>query len=288
MKHYYELIKSGLIFGNIVPVIAGFVLASKGHPIDIELLATTLAGIFLVIASGCVFNNYLDTDIDARMERTKHRALVHGKIPSRHVIAFGVILGVLGFLTLGIFTNFLTLFIAVIGFFYYIFLYTLLFKRLSPYGTFVGAVAGATPPVIGYCAVSDRFDMAAVILFFIMVVWQMPHFFAIAIRRREDYTAAHIPVMPVRNGLRRTKVSMLIYIVEFIIAASLLAVFGYVGKGYLVVVTLLGYLWLFLCIKGFWVLGTAAHKQWARTMFFFSLIVMMTLFITIIFSALGG
>jgi protoheme IX farnesyltransferase len=285
-KQYYELTKSGLVFGNLITVIAGFLLASRGEAISFALLLTTIIGISFVMASGCVFNNYIDHDIDALMERTKHRAIVKKHVTKKHAFIFGSILGFLGFLILFIFTNILTGFIAAVGFFFYVFMYTLWFKRSSVYGAGVGAVAGAIPPVVGYCAASNRLDMGALILFLILLVWQMPHFFAIAIRRKEDYAAAGIPVMPIEAGIKRTKISMFIYIIEFILAASLLSVFGYTGIVYLIIVVLFGLAWLALCIKGFYISGTDGNKAWARQMFLLSLCVMMGTFITIAIGAL--
>jgi protoheme IX farnesyltransferase len=114
----------------------------------------------------------------------------------------------------------------------------------------------------------------------------MPHFFAIAIRRHDDYAAAGIPVMPVKNGLQRTKFSMLIYIIEFMLAASLLFIFGYAGIVYLAIALVLGVVWLAAGLRGFWLADGGTHaserdRAWARQMFFLSLIVMMVLFITI-------
>jgi heme o synthase len=295
IKHYYELTKSGLVFGNLITVIAGFLLGSAvvdrqggvgGASFDLWRLVATLVGISLVMASGCVFNNYIDRDIDPLMERTRHRVLVEKKISGRGAIIFAAALGIAGFVLLAVFTNLLTVLVALLGFLFYVFMYSLWWKRRSVYGTFVGAISGATPPVVGYAAASGRLDMAALILFLIMLIWQMPHFFAIAIRRKDDYAAAHVPVMPVKNGIARTKVSMLVYIIEFIGAASLLTVFGYAGYGYLSIAIVLGAAWLVLCVKGFRIADVTANKKWARQMFFFSLIVMMVLFVTIAVGAI--
>ncbi|HEY5220947.1 MAG TPA: heme o synthase [Candidatus Paceibacterota bacterium] len=295
MKYYYELTKSGLVFGNLVTVIAGFLLGARiVHgilgilPINWGLLLATVVGIALVMASGCVFNNYIDRDIDIKMDRTKQRALVKSHVSGRDAFVFASVLGIVGFLVLILCTNLLATLAAVVGFIFYVCVYTLWGKRNSVYGTFIGAIAGATPPVVGYAAASGRIDMAAAILFLIMLAWQMPHFFAIAIRRHDDYAAAGVPVMPVKNGLRRTKFSMLIYIIEFALAASLLFMFGYAGIVYLVIALVLGLVWLADGLRGFWITDSAsnANRSWARQMFFLSLIVMVVLFITIALGAI--
>jgi protoheme IX farnesyltransferase len=293
MKHYYELTKSGLVFGNLIPVIAAFLLGS--HPeysvirtsVDLWLLFATVVGICLVMASGCVFNNYIDRHIDAKMERTKHRVLVAHHISARDALIFGAVTGFLGFLVLAVCTNIFATLAALTGFIFYVCVYSLWGKRNTVYGTFIGAIAGATPPVVGYAAASGKIDMAAGILFLIMLAWQMPYFFAIAIRRQEDYAAAGIPVMPVRHGVHRTKFSMLIYILEFMVATSLLFIFGYAGYVYLGVALILGIAWLVFGIHGFLIPDrtsahiVAANKNWAWQMFFLSLIVMIVLFATI-------
>jgi protoheme IX farnesyltransferase len=293
MKHYYELTKSGLVFGNLIAVIAGFLLGARvvqgtGEILSINLflLLATIVGITLVMASGCVCNNYIDRDIDGAMERTKQRALIRGDISAPAALAYGALLGAAGFIILFYFVNALATLAALAGFIFYVFVYSAWGKRRTVYGTFIGAIAGATPPVVGYAATSGRIDAAAFILFLIMLVWQMPHFFAIAIRREDDYAAAAIPVMPVKYGIRRTKFSMLVYIIEFTAAAALLFVFGYAGLTYLVIALVLGAAWLVLCLRGFSVSGGPANKIWAKEMFFLSLIVMVTLFATIAIGAI--
>lgn len=271
IKTYYSLTKSGLVYGNVITVAAGFLLASRGT-INLWLFLATLIGMSFVIASGCVFNNYIDRDIDVKMERTKDRALVKGLISSHGAIIFGIILGLVGFLVLALYTNILTVSVALAGFFVYIVLYSLWAKRNSVYGSLIGSISGATPPLVGYCAVSNHFDGGAVILFLILVLWQMPHFYAIAIRRYDEYAAAGIPVLPVKKGIRATKIQMLLYIIAFIVAALMLTVFGYTGYLYFTGVALLGVVWLFLCIKGF---RTNDDKRWARKMFLFSLVVIL-------------
>lgn len=285
IKDYYELTKSGLVFGNIITVIAGFALGAEGH-FNLVALFAAIVGIALVMASGCVFNNYIDRDIDAKMERTRGRALVTRRVSGRAAIIFGTILGIAGFAVLILFNNLLTALVALLGFVFYVLMYSLWWKRYAPAGTVIGAIAGATPPVVGYCAATNRLDVAALILFLILVTWQMPHFFAIAIRREEDYAAAHIPVTPVVYGVDRTKSSMLIYIVEFALAASLLFVFGYEGYVYLAIVGVLVLVWVVMCARGFWISGKEQNKKWALGMFFVSLIILVVTSATIIGASL--
>ena len=273
---YYSLTKPGIIMGNIITTVAGFAVASRGH-IDSWLFLATLVGLSCIIASACVCNNYIDRASDAKMARTKNRALVKGLISERKALFFATILGACGTFVLALYTNLLTTSIALAGFFVYVIVYSGL-KPRSTYATLIGSIAGAVPPVVGYCAVTGRLDIAALLLFLIVALWQMPHFFAIALYRLDDYAAAAIPVLPVVKGTYATKVQMLVYIIAFSVVALLPTFFGYTGYIYLAVAALLGGFWLWLCLKGF---GSSNDTSWARKMFLFSLVVVMVLSITI-------
>ena len=268
---YYTLVKPGIIYGNLVSVVAGFFLASHGH-VQVALFAFTLLGIALVIACGCVVNNYIDRDIDALMERTKGRALVKGTIPERAALIFATILGIIGVGILGYFTNILTVIIALVGLFAYLIPYSLWSKRHTVHATLIGTISGAVPPVVGYCAVSDRLDMAALLLFLILVIWQIPHALAIAIYRYKDYSAASIPVLPISHGIHGTKVLMTLYTILFFASTISLAALGYTGRIYAGVMGILGIKWIVLSLAGFY---TKKDASWARKMFFLSLIMIL-------------
>jgi heme o synthase len=272
MINYYLLTKPGIILGNLITVAAGFLLASKGV-VNFWLFFATLMGLTFIMASACVFNNYIDRQVDKKMERTKNRALVKGLISGSNAIFFAILLGILGILILLLYTNLLTAFVAGFGFFVYVVLYSF-WKCHTIYGTAIGSIAGAVPPVVGYCAVSNHFDAGALILFAILVLWQMPHFFSIAVSHFDDYAAAEIPVLPVKKGLLRTKIHMVLYILGFILAAVMLTFFNYTGYLYLIVATSFGLMWLGLCMKGF---KSDNDQLWGRNMFRLSLLMIISL-----------
>lgn len=272
LRKYYRLTKPGIIRGNVMTAAGGFLLASMGN-IDGWLLLATLGGIALIIASGCVFNNYIDRNIDKKMARTRHRSLVEGTISPVNAIVYAITLGLLGFLILIFHTNLLTVAIGVVGYVDYLVLYGLS-KRRSVQGTLVGSISGATSVTAGYTAVTNNFDLGALILFLILFFWQMPHFYAIAMFRLRDYTAAQLPVMPVKRGALVTKRYILFYMGAFIIAALALTVFGYTGYSYFVVMAVLGVAWLRIGLQG---LTARDDEKWARKVFGFSLLVL-TLF----------
>lgn len=269
-KDYYYLTKPGIIYGNAITAIAGFFLASKSS-FGFWNFLSMLAGLSLIIASGCAINNAVDGDIDAKMERTNKRAVVTGLISKRNAIIFGTILGVLGSIILYFFSSFLALVVALIGWVFYVCFYTPL-KRASVFGTLIGAVSGAVPPVVGYVAVTNSMDLAAWLLFFILVFWQMPHFYAIGIFRLKDYKNARLPVLPVVSGLYITKVHMLIYTLLFLAASLSLSYFKITGITFSVVLGLVSLRWLWLCVLGF---KAKDEILWGRQVFKFSLIVLL-------------
>ena len=281
LKSYYQLTKPGIVRGNALSALAGFLLAARGH-INIYTMMATLVGLSLVVASACVFNNLIDRDIDSKMSRTKKRALVQGTIKVNYAVSYGLLLGIVGTLILLKGANILATSFALLGFFFYVVVYGY-YKRRTVYGTVIGSISGSLPPVVGYCAASNHLDAGAGILFLIMTFWQMPHFYAIAMFRLKDYKAAGIPVLPAVKGLRRTKVEIIAYVVAFLIASISLTASGYAGKTFLVTSTLLALWWLQQGYKGF---NSEDDIRWARKMFGLSLIVLLVQSLTICLNVL--
>ena len=274
IKKFISITKPGIIFGNLITVAGGFGLASQGK-YNLSLFLATLMGISLIIAAGCVFNNVIDRDIDSLMERTKNRVMVKGHLSAKVALFYGFILSLLGVFFLYHWANLLTVIVALIGLFFYVVVYSLWFKRNSIYGTLIGSISGSIPPVVGYCAVSNKFDLGALILFALLSVWQMPHSYAIAIFRFNDYSSAGIPVLPVKKGIQVAKRNMLLYVVVFAIVSSLLSFCGYTGKYYLIVALAVGLWWVRLAASGF--RAKSNDVSWARKMFGFSIIAIMLL-----------
>ncbi|HXQ99536.1 MAG TPA: heme o synthase [Pseudomonas sp.] len=267
LKHFIQITKPGIIFGNVLSVAGGFFLASKGH-VDFGLFLVAMIGTSLVVASGCVFNNCIDRDIDLKMERTKNRVLVQGLVSLKLALAYATVLGVIGVGLLYFKANALAALFAVIGFVIYVGFYSLYLKRKSVHGTLVGSLSGAMPPVIGYVAVSNSFDLAALTLLVMFSLWQMPHSYAIAIFRFNDYLAASIPVLPVKRGIRVAKRHILIYIVAFLLATLMLTFGGYAGLNYLAVAAAMGMYWLYMAWTGY---KAKDDTVWARKLFVFSI-----------------
>ena len=273
-RAYYRLAKPGIVYGNALSAIAGFWLASYGHPYVPTFLGM-LFGVSLVMASACVYNNYLDRDIDDKMARTKGRSLVTGEIPVHNALAYGTALLFAGVGLLVMLTNPLTALVAVFGHIAYVFMYGIA-KRKTVHGTVIGSISGAVPPVVGYVAVTNQIDVLAGLLFLALVFWQMPHFYAIAVFRLRDYQNAGIPVLPAVHGIERTKVEILWYVAAFIVTITLMTVLGFTGYTFLLVMLVLSVRWLYL----------VAHRAitddalWARHVFKFSLWILLAFCLT--------
>ena len=272
LRNYYQVTKPGIIFANMISASGGYFLASKGH-VGISL-PVIIAGISLVIASGCVLNNCLDRDLDRKMARTCNRVLATGLMSPAAAVCYASTLGIVGMVLLALMTNFLSIAIVFTGFLIYVGIYSLYLKRHSIHAPLVGSLAGATPPVAGYCAVTGQFDTGALILFSIFALWQIPHFYAIAIYRMDEYSAAAIPVLPLRRGVQSTKNYIIAYILAFIVATLMLTFTGYTGYGFLGVALGLGLFWLSrACV----VYRTSDDQLWAKRLFIYSIGVIVTL-----------
>lgn len=268
LKKYLFLTKPGILFGNFVTTLGGYFVATQGS-VDFLLLLLTLLGTTLVVASGCVVNNVIDQDIDQKMQRTQNRAMVKKTISVPVALAFALVLGVLGFSILWFGVNAYAFLFAVIGFVVYVGFYSLWTKRTTIHQTLIGSISGASPPVIGYTAVANQFDLAALLIFLGYALWQMPHSWAIAIYRFDDYKNAGIPILPVARSVYRTKVESLIYVILFTVVMNALFVFGYTNWLYLLILNALCIYWLYIAILGF----KAENDQlWAKRFFLFSVI----------------
>lgn len=262
---YCKLTKPGIIMGNAMTATAGYFLGSSTF--TFTPWAIMLLGLSFVIGSACILNNYIDRKADQQMKRTQSRPLAAGSISATHAICLAIILAIFGFGILAVQVHILSAVLAFIGFFVYLILYTFS-KYHTSASTWIGSIAGGIPPLVGYTAIHPHLDMEAWLLFLIVALWQMPHFFAIAIYRLEEYKAAAIPVYPLQKGMLSTKIQMLIYVIFFASAVFLLSFLGYAGTFYMLIMSIISIAWIVLCIRGF---QPVQDKKWARKMFFFSL-----------------
>jgi len=268
-KNYLLLAKPGIVFGNLASACGGMMLASPGG-LPPAFLLLALAGIAGVIACGCVLNNYIDRDIDGTMRRTRGRVLVKGLVAPAAALRYAWVLGGSGLALLYTQATPLSAFCAAIGLTIYVVAYSLYFKRNSVHGTLIGSLAGAMPPVIGYTAVAGAIDLAALLLFTMFSLWQLPHAYAIAIFRRDDHLQAGLPVLPLVRGLGAAKRRIAFCILLFTVTAALLSLCRYTGGLYLALVMLLGGGWLCFALAGFFLRDS---QRWGRGIFLFSLVI---------------
>lgn len=227
LKDFILVAKPGIVVGNALAVLGGYIYGSSDG-VRWAGLFGAVVGSLLVIAASCVVNNYLDRDIDRKMTRTRKRPSVSGVIPYRTAMYYAAALYVLGFGLLLWLTNWQTVGVGLLGAILYTIVYYMA-KRRTHWGTFVGAIPGATPPLAGYLAATGQFDMMAVMVYVVMFAWQMPHFYSIGIFRSEDYKRAEVPVLPLVKGLSRTVWEMRVYGLVFLASCFWLARWGEAG-----------------------------------------------------------
>lgn len=270
IRNYYHLTKPGIVRGNMVHLLAGALLA-QSYGIKWPELIGVLIGTSLVIASACVLNNYIDRGIDAKMKRTKKRALVTGMISVKRAMLFAAILALLGFGLLILLTNLIVFLIGLIAYIFYVIIYAVA-KRKTVHSTLIGAIPGALPAMAGYVAISGQIDTGAWLVFLLVLVWQMPHFYAISIFRRDEYKAAGIPVLGVVAPFVVVKHYVLAYMVLYVFVIGLLIQANILGATASVMMLAGAAYWVY-------VFYTASPEpiQWARTVFGVSLLLTLIL-----------
>jgi len=241
---YLELCKPRVVFLIVFTAVVGMFLAVPGWPPLIPLLAGTL-GIGLAASSAAAVNHLLDHRIDAKMARTRRRPLASGKLTEKKVLVFALVLGLLAIGVLLWWVNPLTAeltFLSLIG---YAIVYTVWLKRATPQNIVIGGAAGAAPPVLGWTAVTGSLDPHALLLFLIIFVWTPPHFWALAIYRKEEYALVNIPMLPVTHGAAFTRLQILLYTVLLVIVTTLPFLTHMSGVVYLAGASVLnlGFLW---------------------------------------------
>jgi len=241
---YLVLCKPRVVVLIVFTAVVGMFLAVPGWPPLIASLAGTL-GIGLAASSAAAINHLLDRRIDAKMKRTKHRPLAAGQLTERNVLIFALSLGLLAMVILVMGANTLTAILTFMSLIGYAIIYTAWLKWATPQNIVIGGAAGAAPPVLGWTAVTGSLDPQALLLFLIIFVWTPPHFWALAIYRKEEYALVDIPMLPVTHGAAYTRLQILLYTILLVIVTTLPYLTGMSGLVYLAGVTVLnaGFMW---------------------------------------------
>jgi protoheme IX farnesyltransferase len=268
---YYQLTKPGIIRGNAVHVLAGGLLASA-MGIEWRALLGVLIGTSFVIASACVVNNYIDRDIDAKMKRTKKRPSVTGTVSPRAAGVFASVLALIGIYTLFTFTNPIVVVIGAVAYVMYVVVYGYA-KRRTVHSTLIGAIPGALPAMAGYVAIEGALSISSVLVFLLVFLWQMPHFYAISVFRKKDYKAAGVPVLGVVRPTEVVKRYVLGYMIAYLACIGLLIAFDVVGPSAGVLLLAGAAYWLVTHAR----MRLADDVRWARSVFGVSLILTLLL-----------
>ncbi|MES2917279.1 MAG: heme o synthase [Pseudomonadota bacterium] len=247
-RAYWELTKPRVVALLMVTAVIGMFLATPGLP-PLRVLLLGSLGLALAMMSSAVINQVMDQRIDAIMARTRQRPLVQGRVDTRAALLFAFVLCLLSLAILTVYINPLTAVLTFFGVIGYAGIYTLWLKRATPQNIVIGGIAGAIPPLLGWTAVTNQVHPHALLLVLIIFAWTPPHFWALAIHRRDEYAKADIPMLPVTHGLEFTKTSVLLYTIILLLTALLPYLTGMSGLIYLAGSTLLGLVFLGYAIK---------------------------------------
>jgi protoheme IX farnesyltransferase len=276
-RAYYDITKPKVVALLVLTALVGMSLSVPGG-LPWQLLIPAMLGIALLSSSAAAINHIVDEKIDAVMRRTHNRPLPEGKISVNNAIIFATSIAVLGFVILYSLVNPLTAFLTLAGLVGYSFVYTLYLKRATPQNITIGGLAGAIPPLLGWTAMTNEIAPNALLLVLIIFTWTPPHFWALAIHRKNDYAKVNIPMLPVTHGVSFTKTQILLYTVLLFVVCLLPYLVGMSNWLYLV-----GTCMLNLVFFGYaWQLKFHAKENTAMATFKFSIIHLMVLFILLL------
>ena len=272
-RDYLELCKPNVVALMILTSVIGMVLATQ-QSVPLSVLIFGNLGIALCAGSAAAVNHIVDRHVDDKMARTLNRPLAQGRITPRQAILFALITGLLGMAILLIFTNVLTAWLTLASLVGYAFIYTMFLKRATPQNIVIGGLAGAAPPLLGWTAVTGEIHHNALLLVLIIFAWTPPHFWALAVHRKDEYAKAKIPMLPVTHGERYTKINILLYTLLLIIVTTMPYLTGMFGWLYLVSSLLLGLGFLYWAIV---MLRSEGGNSGMKT-FQYSIVYLMVLF----------
>jgi protoheme IX farnesyltransferase len=275
-KNYYTLCKPNVVAEMLFTAVVGMLLAVPGMP-PVEPFIFGTLGIALAASSAAAVNHFIDRNADAQMARTEKRPLPTGELTKTNVITFALVLGLSSMLILILLVNTLTAILTFLSLFGYAIVYTLYLKRATPQNIVIGGIFGATPPLLGWCAMTNEVHPYALLLALIVFVWTPPHFWALAIARREEYAKVNIPMLPVTHGPEFTRLQILLYTILLMIVTLLPYLTGMSGLIYLVSAVLLGLGFIYYAVL---MMRNKDNKTAMKT-FVYSIV-----YITLLFAAL--
>ncbi|PNH24305.1 protoheme IX farnesyltransferase [Staphylococcus haemolyticus] len=279
-KELQQIIKMGLVQGNLIPAFAGawlaVVMSNHSFLSSIPQILLMLIGSTLIMGGACALNNYYDQDIDRIMPSKQNRPTVNDRISDKNllILSFGMMLvGEVCLFLLNVPSGVLGL-IGIVG---YVSYYSIWSKRHTTWNTVVGSFPGAVPPLIGWVAIDGNISLIAIVLFLVVFCWQPIHFYALAIKRSDEYSLANIPMLPSVKGFKRTRISMFIWLVFLLPLPFLLSS---LGTTFVVLATLLNLGWLYVGLTSF--KKATDQTKWATKMFIYSLNYLVVFFVLVV------
>jgi protoheme IX farnesyltransferase len=277
-RDYFDLCKPKVVALLLLTSIVGVVLASPPGDISLFVLVVSTLGIGLAAAAGAVINQVVERENDAKMARTEGRPLPQGKVTQQNAFIFAVMLAVSSVFILTAWINVLTAVLTFASMIGYAVVYTMYLKKATPQNIVIGGLAGATPPLLGWTSVTNSIDPHGLLLVLIIYTWTPPHFWALAIHRRDDYARVNLPMLPVTHGVEFTKFSIFAYTILMILATVFPYLIRMFGLIYLVSALVLGAYFLYMVLH----LMFAEKEKTAIKTFVYSINYLMLLFIAMV------
>ena len=277
LKSYYILCKPNVVYMMLITALVGMLLAQETVP-SITYMFIALLGIALCSGSAAAINQVIDRSADASMNRTDKRPLPQGDISPIHASIFAFVIGFLGALILYIFVNTLTMYLTIASLIGYAFIYTVYLKRATPQNIVIGGLAGAAPPLLGWTSITNSIDAYSLLLVLIIFIWTPPHFWALAIYRKDEYAKESIPMLPVTHGVAFTKLQIVLYTIILFLVSLLPYIVLMSGVIYLISALVLSSVFLYYSIK----LYLGEGDEYAMKTFTYSIYYIFLIFIALL------
>jgi heme o synthase len=277
LKSYYILCKPNVVYMMLITALVGMLLAQETVP-SISYMFIALLGIALCSGSAAAINQVIDRSADASMNRTDKRPLPQGDISPIHASIFALVIGFLGALILYIFVNTLTMYLTIASLIGYAFIYTVYLKRATPQNIVIGGLAGAAPPLLGWTSITNSIDAYSLLLVLIIFIWTPPHFWALAIYRKDEYAKESIPMLPVTHGVAFTKLQIVLYTIILFLVSLLPYIVLMSGVIYLISALVLSSVFLYYSIK----LYLGEGDEYAMKTFTYSIYYIFLIFIALL------
>jgi protoheme IX farnesyltransferase len=277
-KAYFDLCKPRVVALLVITAMVGVVLASPPGELSLFILVVSSIGIGLGAAAGAVINQLVERESDAKMARTEGRPLPQGKVDQQHAFVFALLLAASSVFILTAWVNLLTAILTFVSMIGYAVIYTMYLKKATPQNIVIGGLAGATPPLLGWTSVTNSIDPQGLLLVLIIYTWTPPHFWALAIHRRDDYAKVNLPMLPVTHGIEFTKFSILGYTIIMILVTLLPYLIFMSGWIYLLSATVLNLYFLYMVL----LLTFSKKENAAIKTFVYSINYLLLLFISMV------